>query len=137
MEADLKSSGKPAAGGNASNAYALKVEGDALYPAVRHGSFLVLEPGGEPVQGELVLLSMKDGTRMLREWHSQAGGSITVLSVTGAARETHASDDVEAIHPVAEIISGSRWMPPRAHEFVVPQKTRRGRARTSQTDKSA
>ena len=51
-------------------AFAVRVFGDELYPAVRHGACLVVDGAGEPVVGELVLVRLHDGGHLVCEYVS-------------------------------------------------------------------
>lgn len=87
--------------GATSESYALQVFGDDMHPAVRHGTVLVVEPGGPCVPGELVLLEMAEGYHMLCELVSLRDDSITVLPAIGGSRQTLARNRVQAVLPIA------------------------------------
>src|SRR5690606_15695783 len=48
-------------------AYALRVRGDSMHPAIRNGSFVVAEPGRACVPGEYVVLVLTTGQKMVKE----------------------------------------------------------------------
>ena len=93
------------------NAYALRVKGDSMHPAIRHGQFVLVEPNGQCVPGENVLLSLHDGRKMVKELVTERPDSITVMSVNGSQRITFDRTQVECMHPVAAVISASKWRP--------------------------
>jgi phage repressor protein C with HTH and peptisase S24 domain len=49
------------------NAYALRVRGDSMAPAIRNGWLVVVEPNHQAVTGELVLVCTNDGRCMIKE----------------------------------------------------------------------
>lgn len=49
------------------NAYALRVRGDSMAPAIRNGWLVVIEPNQVAVTGELVLICTDDGMCMVKE----------------------------------------------------------------------
>ena len=91
------------------DAYALRVHGDSLYPAVRHGWCLVIEPAGECVPGELVLISMRDGCQVVRELGALRDDCVTVSSANGGSRETIDRADMEWIRPITHLTSSSKF----------------------------
>jgi SOS-response transcriptional repressor LexA len=93
------------------NAYALKVKGDSMHPAIRHGQFVIVEPNGQCVPGENVLISLHDGRKLVKELVTERPDSITVISVNGGARITFDRVQVMFMHPVAGVMSASKWRP--------------------------
>jgi phage repressor protein C with HTH and peptisase S24 domain len=94
-----------------SNFYAVRVFGDELYPAVRHGACLVVDPAGAPVQGELVLMESTDGYYLVCELVADRGDTITVLPANGGQRKTFDRARFAAVHPVVDIAAASRFTP--------------------------
>lgn len=107
--ADGRPIGSVAAYSASPKAYAVRVVGDALYPVARHGACVVVEPGGECVPGELVLLELTDGGFQVRELVASRPDSITVLPVAGGARVTMQRDVVRAMEPVASVVAASKF----------------------------
>lgn len=93
------------------NAYALRVKGDSMHPAIRHGSFVVVEPNGSPVAGEYVVIALRNGARMVKELILERTGEIVIESVNGNHRKTVDRTDIEWIHPVAAVVLPSKWRP--------------------------
>lgn len=91
------------------NAFAVRINGDALYPAVKHGTYLVCDPDAAPVPGEPVLLTKTDGTVHLRELVFDKPSEITTLSLVGGHRETLARTAVLSISPIVLVVYPSRW----------------------------
>lgn len=91
--------------------YAVRIEGDDLYPAVRHGACLIIEPGGACVPGELVLIEMNDGHFLVRELVALRDDSITMLEASGGSRSTLPLADIRRMDPVASVVAGSKFSP--------------------------
>lgn len=91
------------------DAYALRVRGDSMHPAIRHGSFVVVEPHGRCVTGEYVALQLVDGRKMVKELIIERPTEIVVESVNGNSRQTIERSLIERMHPVAAVVSPSKW----------------------------
>jgi phage repressor protein C with HTH and peptisase S24 domain len=99
---------------NDPNAFALRVRGDSMFPAIRDGWYVVVEPNSVPQPGDYVLVKLKSGQKMVKELLMQRTDSITVSSVNGDVRKTIDIADVEphfGLQPVAAIISPKKWRP--------------------------
>ena len=94
-----------------SGAYAVRVFGDELYPAVRHGACLVVEPAGQCQEGELMLVEMADGYFLVCELVSLRDDALTIVPANGGQRRTLPRDQVAAMHPVVDITAASRFVP--------------------------
>jgi phage repressor protein C with HTH and peptisase S24 domain len=93
------------------NAYALRVKGDSMFPAIKDGQFVVIEPNGACVPGENVVLGLVDGRKMVKELLRVSVESITVTSVNGGDRLTLDKVQVSYMHPVSAVIAASKWKP--------------------------
>lgn len=49
------------------NAFALKVQGDSMFPRINSGEFVVIEPNIIPRSGDEVLVRTKDGRNMIKK----------------------------------------------------------------------
>jgi phage repressor protein C with HTH and peptisase S24 domain len=86
------------------DAYALKVVGDSMHPAIRHGWYVVIEPNLEPFNGMIALFQLKDGRKMIKELSNTADGYYTLLSINQEhKRITVSASEIDKIHPVAFI----------------------------------
>jgi len=86
------------------NAYGLKVVGDSMHPAIRHGWYVVIEPNLEPFNGMIALFKFHDGRKMIKELANLNDGFYTLLSINEEHKRITASvDEIEDIHPVAFI----------------------------------
>ena len=93
------------------NAYGVRVKGDSMHPAIKHGQVVVVEPNGQLVPGENVLVALRDGRKMVKELVTGRPDSITLVSVNGGDRLTIQREEVEFIHAVAAVVSASKWRP--------------------------
>lgn len=92
-----------------SNAYALRVRGDSMAPAIKDGWVVVIEPNGMIAPGEYVLVSLTDGRKMVKELLFQRSDAVAVISVNGDKRITLDPKEIEFIQPVAAIVPPSKW----------------------------
>lgn len=92
-------------------AYALRVRGDAMRPAIRDGQYVIVEPASPCEPGEYVVIALDDGTRMIKEFMYERAGSVTVLSVNSGKRSTFERAHIAHLHPVVALVSSSRWRP--------------------------
>lgn len=90
------------------DAYALRVKGDSMFPAIRSGWFVVVEPSEQPQVGEYVLVRMTDGRSTVKEllWHRN--GEYALLAVASGERLTLAENDVIDVHPIAAVLPPSK-----------------------------
>jgi phage repressor protein C with HTH and peptisase S24 domain len=93
------------------SAYALRVRGDSMAPAIKDGYFVIVEPHGACVPGEYVVIAMKSGEKLCKELMFERTDTIAVQSVNGGAVRTIERKDIEHMHPVSNIISPSKWRP--------------------------
>lgn len=96
------------------NAYALRVKGDSMFPAIRDGWYVVVEPNSAPQPGDYVLVKLKSGQKMVKELLMQRPDSITVSSVNGDVRKTIDMSEIDThfgVQSVAAIVSPKKWRP--------------------------
>lgn len=89
------------------NAYALKMRGDSMEPAIREGWFVVVEPNREPVPGEYVLAQTHDGQCMVKELLWVRGDTVALMSVNGNERLTFTREELDELSPVGPIFPPS------------------------------
>lgn len=90
-------------------AYALRLKGDSMAPAIRSGWIAVCEPNGRLVPGEYVMIRLRDGESMLKLLSYANDVEVGVLSVNPAYdMRTIAFDDIEQIHFVGAIVPPSK-----------------------------
>ena len=93
------------------DAYALRVKGDSMYPAIRDGWFVVVEPGARPVAEQFVAIELHDGRKMIKELINWRTDALVLESVNGNPRLTIPLDNIEAIHAVTSVVHPSKWTP--------------------------
>lgn len=91
------------------NAYALRVKGDSMHPAIRHGSFVLVEPNSRCIPGEFVAIALFDGRKMVKELVIEREYEIVIESVNGNHRQTLERSEIEKIHPIAAVFAASKW----------------------------
>ncbi|RYF25625.1 MAG: helix-turn-helix domain-containing protein, partial [Comamonadaceae bacterium] len=69
-----------------SAAFALRIRGDFMAPAIRDGWYVVISPDAKPAVGEYVALQLKDGTQMVRELLYERADTVAVMEVNGNVR---------------------------------------------------
>jgi phage repressor protein C with HTH and peptisase S24 domain len=93
------------------NAYGLRVRGQSMFPAIRDGWYVLVEPNGQPQTGEYVLLKLRDGRKMVKELLVRRAASVEVLSVNTQERITFDLSEIDAIHPIGAVVTPSKWRP--------------------------
>lgn len=64
-----------------SAAYALRVRGDSMHPRYRAGEFIVVSPSFEAQPGDDVVVSLKDGRKLLKQLNWLRDGEVQLLSI--------------------------------------------------------
>ncbi|HWT21662.1 MAG TPA: S24 family peptidase [Variovorax sp.] len=95
------------------DAYCLRLRGQSMFPAIRDGWYVLIEPNGEPQEGEYVLIKLRDGRRMVKELMYRRKLSIEVMSVNGGERLSFDYSDLDerGMQPVVAVVSPSKWRP--------------------------
>lgn len=99
---------------NDPHAYALRVRGDSMFPSIRDGWYVIVEPGSAAAPGDYVLIKLKTGQKMVKELIMLRPDGITVVSVNGDARKTIEADEIDphfGIQSVSAIVSPKKWIP--------------------------
>ncbi|CAB3858879.1 hypothetical protein LMG26788_02154 [Achromobacter pulmonis] len=91
------------------DAYALRVRGDSMFPAIRDGWYVVVEPNSSPAAGEYVAIALNDGRKMVKEFLFQGGDAYTVQSVNGGTRLTLPLPDVHQVHAIGSVLMPSKY----------------------------
>lgn len=92
------------------DAYALRLKGDSMAPAIRNGWIAVCEPNHRLVPGEYVMVTTTDGQSMVKELLFENEESVSLMSVNAAygERRSIAWADIEKIHYVGNILAPSK-----------------------------
>ena len=82
-----------------------------MQPAIRHGFIVVAEPNGRCVPGEMVVIALTDGRKMVKELVIERADEVVVESVNGNHRRTIFREDIEYMHAVGAVMPPSKWRP--------------------------
>lgn len=89
------------------DAYALQVKGNSMFPAIRSGWYVLVEPGKPLQMGEFVLVKLKDGRSTVKEFLWHRDGEYVLNAVSDGQRFVCPEDDVEFVHHVGGILPPS------------------------------
>ena len=92
------------------SAYAVRGDGMSMYPAVRHGWYLVCDPEADPVPTEFVEVELKDGRRTIKEFIGVVNNVLHLSGVNGDIRMSFDLTQVESINAITDIIPPSRHL---------------------------
>jgi transcriptional regulator with XRE-family HTH domain len=92
------------------DAYALRLKGDSMSPAIRNGWIAVCEPNHRRVPGEYVMVTTTDGQSMVKELLFENDEGVSLMSVNAAygERRTLDWDEIDKIHYVGNILAPSK-----------------------------
>lgn len=93
------------------DSHALQVFGDELYPAVRHGTCLVVSQHGKCIPGELILLETADGNFLVCELVAEYADAVTWTPAAGGVRTTMKRQHIAAMHAIIGLVPGSQMNP--------------------------
>lgn len=85
-------------------AYALRVVGDSMHPAIKSGWYVLVEPGREPSPSDYVAVALTDGRKMVKEFLYCTGTEVGLQSVNGAKRLTLQLSEIATMHPVGNLL---------------------------------
>lgn len=90
-------------------AYALRLRGDSMAPAIRSGWIAIIEPNHRLVPLEYVMIQLTDGECMLKELLQSTEDEVVVQSVNEQyGRRTIPTDKIQTIHYVGHIVAPSK-----------------------------
>lgn len=91
------------------DAYALRLKGDSMSPAIKSGWIAICEPSHDLVPLEYVMIRLRDGESMVKELLRATDEDVTVQSVNDAyGRRTIPIEQIETMHYVAAIVAPSK-----------------------------
>lgn len=92
------------------DAYALRLKGDSMAPAIRSGWIAVCEPNHRLVPGEYVMVTTFDGQSMVKEllFENEEGVNLASVNAAYGERRLVAWSDIEKIHYVGNILAPSK-----------------------------
>jgi len=92
------------------NAYALRCRGDSMRPRILDGEYVIVEPNGEPIPGDEVLVKAVDGRVMVKTFLYRREGRLHLMSANAAhPPQAIPLDQVDKIHPVVAIVKKALW----------------------------
>jgi phage repressor protein C with HTH and peptisase S24 domain len=89
-------------------AIAIRVRGDSMFPAIKDGWFVIIEPSGRPAIDEYVLLKFKDGKKMVKSLLQIKADCYVVESVNGGKRITAMIEELEDIRAISAVVPPSK-----------------------------
>lgn len=91
------------------DAYALRLRGNSMAPAIKSGWVAVIEPNGTLTPGEYVMVRLVDGECMLKELLYANDVEISLASINEAYdRRTIPVEQIDLIHAVGSIVPPSK-----------------------------
>lgn len=92
------------------NAYGYRVEGDTMSPRIKHGEFVVIEPGQPPLMHDEVLVILNDGRQMIKVYEGRVDGFYRFGPINEDHKSIHvAANTITAIHYVAGTLKATRF----------------------------
>lgn len=91
------------------HAYALRLRGMAMFPALRDGWFLLLAPSRKALEGDHVLLELRDGRRLLQELLYRRSDVLELMSLNGGERLSIEHAEVRSLQVVAALAPPGAW----------------------------
>jgi len=90
-------------------AYALRLKGNSMAPAIKNGWVAVVEPNGQLIPGEYVMVRLLDGESMVKELLYANDVEVSLASVNDAYdRRTIPVEQIEHIHYVGAVCPPSK-----------------------------
>lgn len=100
-------------------AYAVRVRGDSMSPAIRDGWYVVIAPDEACHPGEFVLVQTTDGRSIVKELLWQNVERTALMSVAdGHGRLTLRAEEIDRIDPVGAIVPPSAAKEIEKHEVI-------------------
>lgn len=86
-------------------AYALRMHGDGMRPRIKHAEYIVVETCEAPQPGDDVLVTRRDGGRLIRELLWMRDGELYLGSINHHSPPvTLLSNDIDSVHRIAAIV---------------------------------
>ena len=93
------------------NQYCLRAKGMSMHPAIRDGWYILVTPNSTPAPGHYIVIKLKDGQKMIKEFLYRGNGSLHVLSVNGDERLAIDNELIHDIQAVGGVLQPSMYKP--------------------------
>jgi len=96
------------------HAYCLRVRGMSMFPAIRDGWYVLVEPNQRCQPGSYVLIRLRDGRKMVKELLFERDGTVEVMSINGGERLSIDRYDLEqerGMQAVGAVLPPWKWKP--------------------------
>jgi phage repressor protein C with HTH and peptisase S24 domain len=91
--------------------YAIRCVGDSMRPRIRHGEYVIVEPGREAKPGDEVLIKSNDGRVMVKIFLYERDGHYYFESVNDAHPSISIpKTDIAVLHYIEAIVKSSSWV---------------------------
>ncbi|WP_368655426.1 S24 family peptidase [Castellaniella ginsengisoli] len=94
---------------NDPDAYALRVLGDSMFPAIRNGWYVVVEPNHALNPSDFVAVALTDGRKMVKEFLYRTADEVGLQSVNGNKRLTVPLAEIATMHPIGSLVSPGKY----------------------------
>lgn len=93
------------------HSYALRIRGDSMQPKYDPGDFIIVEPSREAQAGDIVVVKLVDGRKLVKKLLYRRNGELTLGSINQDYRTlTFAQTEVESVHFVGGVASANSTM---------------------------
>ncbi|HDL7604526.1 TPA: helix-turn-helix transcriptional regulator [Yersinia enterocolitica] len=93
------------------DAYGLKVKGDSMFPRIKSGEYVVVEPNTRIQSGDEVFVRTREGHNMIKVITNNRDGSYQFSSINNEHKPmTLDPIDVDKIHYLSAIVKATRYM---------------------------
>lgn len=90
--------------------HALQIFGDELYPAIRHGTCIIVNPQGAMAPGELIIFETVEGNFVICELVSDREDAVTWTPAKGGHRRTTPRSQIRALHAIVGMVPASQMV---------------------------
>uniref|UniRef100_A0A1A9VZ98 HTH cro/C1-type domain-containing protein n=1 Tax=Glossina brevipalpis TaxID=37001 RepID=A0A1A9VZ98_9MUSC len=92
------------------DAYVIQICGDSLWPRIKSGEFIVIEPGSQVDSGDEVFITLKDGKHMIKQIFYLKNNKCQLISVNQNNQPmTLFSSEIKTIHFIAAMVKDLRY----------------------------
>lgn len=93
---------------SAPGSHAIRIRGNSMFPAIKDGWFVIIEPDARPAVDEYLLVKFKDGRKMVKTLLYLRPDCLVLESVNGGERLTAMLDDLEGFSAVSAVVPPSK-----------------------------